>query len=79
MNELAVKQAEAMIKSRQAYEADINNSYPASWDNEVVNDNNSHLELIDIDVACIKFKFKNTIWNELTSDSKDYWANLMIG
>lgn len=78
MNELAIKQAEAMAKSRQAYEADINNSYPASWDNEVVIDNDSHLELNDIDVACIKFEFKNTIWHELTCDSKDYWANLMI-
>ena len=84
MNELAIKQADAMVKSRQAYEADINNSYPTSWDN--VNDtwsidNDSHLELSDIDIACIniKFKFKNTIWHELTSDSKSYWANLMIG
>lgn len=76
MNELAVKQAEAMIKTRQAYEADINNSYPTSWDNVIDNDN--HLELNDIDVACIKFKFKNTIWNELTCDSKDYWS-LIIG
>ena len=78
MNELAVKQAEAMIKARQSYEADINNAYPTSWDDEAVNDNDSHLELNDIDVACIKFKFKNTAWNELTSDSKDYWAKLMI-
>lgn len=77
MNELAVKQADDMIKARQAYEADINNAYPASWDNEVLNDDDSHLELNDIDVACIKFEFKNTIWNELTNESKWYWSSII--
>lgn len=87
LNELAIKQADAMAKQRQVYEADINN-YPTSWDNvndnglndNGLNDNDSHLEVSDLEVSSINisFKFKNTIWHELTSDSKDYWANLMI-